>query len=157
MVRSPPGNAGVHLYQKDGPILFSMKGPLSYSCPMDTIRIGYARCSTDRQDLTAQRCALVDLGVDPERIYTDHGLTGRTRARPGLDQALAAVRVGDTLVVTKLDRLARSVPDARELSPTNSWPAKSNWPWVQPLTTRTTPWGRCSSASSPPSPNSRVT
>ena len=75
-----------------------------------------ARCSTDKQDLTAQRCALVDLGVDPERIYTDHGLTGRTRARPGLDQALAAVRAGDTLVVTKLDRLARSVPDAREIA-----------------------------------------
>ena len=68
---------------------------------METIRIGYARCSTDKQDLTAQRCALVDLGVDPERIYTDHGLTGRTRARPGLDQALAAVRAGDTLAVTR--------------------------------------------------------
>ena len=36
--------------------------------------------------------------------------------RPGLDQALAAVRAGDTLVVTKLDRLARSVPDAREIA-----------------------------------------
>ena len=64
MVRSPPGNADVHLYQKDGTILFSTRGPLSYSYPMETIRIGYARCSTDRQDLTAQRCALVDLGVD---------------------------------------------------------------------------------------------
>ena len=83
---------------------------------MDTVRIGYARCSTDRQDLTAQRLALVRLGVNPERIYTDHGLTGRTRARPGLDQALAAVRAGDTLVVTKLDRLARSVPDARAIA-----------------------------------------
>ena len=116
MVRSPPGNAGVYLYQKDGTILFSMKVPLTYSWPMETVRIGYARCSTDRQDLTAQRSALVGLGVDPERIYTDHGLTGRTRARPGLDQALAAVRAGDTLVVTKLDRLARSVPDAREIA-----------------------------------------
>ena len=54
--------------------------------------------------------------MDSERIYTDHGLTGRTRTRPGLDQALAAVRAGDTLVVTKLDRLARSVPDAREIA-----------------------------------------
>ena len=116
MVRPPPGNAGVHLCQKGGTIFFSMRVPLPYSCPMETIRIGYARCSTDRQDLTAQRSALVDLGVDPERIYTDHGLTGRTRARPGLDQALAAVRAGDTLVVTKLDRLARSVPDAREIA-----------------------------------------
>ena len=83
---------------------------------METVRIGYARCSTDRQDLTVQRSALLGLGVDPERIYTDHGLTGRTRTRPGLDQALAAVRAGDTLVVTKLDRLARSVPDAREIA-----------------------------------------
>ena len=83
---------------------------------MDAARIGYARCSTDKQDLTAQHEALVGLGVDRERIYTDHGLTGRTRARPGLDQALAAVRAGDTLVVTKLDRLARSVPDARHIA-----------------------------------------
>ena len=44
------------------------------------------------------------------------GLTGTTRARPGLDQALAAVREGDTLVVSKLDRLARSVPDARAIA-----------------------------------------
>ena len=43
-------------------------------------------------------------------------LTGTTRARPGLDQALAAVREGDTLVVPKLDRLARSVPDARAIA-----------------------------------------
>ena len=74
--------------------------------------VGYARCSTDRQDLSAQRQALQDLGVSPDHIYTDHGLTGTSRARPGLDQALAAVRQGDTLVVAKLDRLARSVPDA---------------------------------------------
>lgn len=85
---------------------------------METLRIGYARCSTDRQDLAAQRAGLVALGVAPDRIYTDHGLTGRNRARPGLDQALAAVRPGDTLVVTKLDRLARSVPDARDIADT---------------------------------------
>ena len=83
---------------------------------MTATRIGYARCSTDKQDLTAQRAALEQLGVMPERIYTDHGLTGTSRARPGLDQALAAVRAGDTLVVPKLDRLARSVPDARAIA-----------------------------------------
>jgi DNA invertase Pin-like site-specific DNA recombinase len=77
--------------------------------------IGYARCSTDEQDLTAQRQTLLGLGVADERIYLDHGLTGTNRARPGLDQALAAVRAGDTLVVPKLDRLARSVPDARDI------------------------------------------
>jgi DNA invertase Pin-like site-specific DNA recombinase len=83
---------------------------------MTETRIGYARCSTDKQDLTAQRAILEELGVAPDRIYTDHGLTGTNRARPGLDQALAAVRAGDTLVVPKLDRLARSVPDARQIA-----------------------------------------
>ena len=77
--------------------------------------IGYARCSTDTQDLAAQQDALLKLGVAPDRIYTDRGFTGTNRARPGLDQALAAVRSGDTLVVPKLDRLARSVPDARAI------------------------------------------
>jgi DNA invertase Pin-like site-specific DNA recombinase len=82
---------------------------------MTATLIGYARCSTDEQDLTAQRQLLLGLGVAPDRIYLDHGLTGTTRNRPGLNQALAAVRSGDTLVVPKLDRLARSVPDARAI------------------------------------------
>jgi len=77
--------------------------------------IGYARCSTESQDLTVQRDGLVALGVEPERIYADHGLTGTNRDRPGLREALAACREGDTLVVTKLDRLARSLPDARDI------------------------------------------
>jgi DNA invertase Pin-like site-specific DNA recombinase len=82
---------------------------------MTTMLTGYARCSTDEQDLTAQRLALLGLGVPADRIYMDKGLTGTNRQRPGLDQALAAVRAGDTLVVPKLDRLARSVPDARAI------------------------------------------
>ena len=83
---------------------------------MSDLLIGYARCSTDNQDLTAQKNALKALGVDEERIYVDHGLTGRNRDRPGLREALAACRSGDTLVVTKLDRLARSVRDARDIA-----------------------------------------
>lgn len=82
---------------------------------MTALKIGYARVSTQGQDLTAQRNALAALGVAPERIYVDHGLTGTNRARPGLREALAACRSGDTLVVTKLDRLARSLPDARDI------------------------------------------
>lgn len=77
--------------------------------------IGYARCSTDKQDIAVQFDALLRYGIAPDRIYTDHGFTGTNRARPGLDQALAALRNGDTLVVPKLDRLARSVPDARAI------------------------------------------
>ena len=79
------------------------------------VLVGYARCSTDKQDLAAQRHTLCGLGVGDDRVYLDHGMTGRNRKRPGLEQALAAVRTGDTLVVPKLDRLARSVPDARAI------------------------------------------
>jgi DNA invertase Pin-like site-specific DNA recombinase len=78
--------------------------------------IGYARVSTNTQDLTAQRDALAAAGVDPDAIYVDHGFTGTQRERPGLGKALAACRNGDTLVVTKLDRLARSLPDARDIA-----------------------------------------
>lgn len=77
--------------------------------------IGYARCSVADQDLEAQRQQLHQLGVDDDRIYSDHGKSGATADRPGLQRALAACREGDTFVVTKLDRLARSVPDARAI------------------------------------------
>jgi DNA invertase Pin-like site-specific DNA recombinase len=86
--------------------------------PSNGVLIGYARCSTDKQDLAAQRQTLRGLGVSDDRVYLDHGMTGRNRRRPGLEQALAAVRDGDTLVVPKLDRLARSVPDARAIGDT---------------------------------------
>lgn len=80
------------------------------------IKIGYARVSTQDQDLEVQRTALASLGVSTDRIYVDHGLTGTNRDRPGLREALAACRSGDVLVVTKLDRLARSIPDARDIA-----------------------------------------
>jgi Resolvase, N terminal domain len=83
---------------------------------MSALLVGYARCSTDTQDLNAQRDGLATLGVAAERIYVDRGLTGTNRERPGLREALAACRAGDTLVVTKLDRLARSLPDARAIA-----------------------------------------
>ena len=83
---------------------------------MSALLVGYARCSTDQQDLTAQRDGLLALGVEAERIYVDHGLTGTTWERPGLREALDASRAGGTLVVTKLDRLARSLPDARAIA-----------------------------------------
>jgi DNA invertase Pin-like site-specific DNA recombinase len=78
--------------------------------------IGYARVSTDAQDLTAQRDDLSALGVPQERIYSDRGMTGTNRERPGLREALAACLQGDTLVVTKLDRLARSLRDTTDIA-----------------------------------------
>ena len=83
---------------------------------MTALLIEYAPCSTDKQDLTVQCEGLASLGITPDRIYVDHGLTGSNRERPGLREALAACQDGDTLVVTKLDRLARSLPDARAIA-----------------------------------------
>ncbi|MDN5746187.1 MAG: recombinase family protein [Nocardioidaceae bacterium] len=77
--------------------------------------IGYARVSTARQDLAAQLAGLADLGVESVRIYTAKRPGRSMKDRPGLEQAITALRPGDVLVVTKLDRLARSVPDARDL------------------------------------------
>jgi DNA invertase Pin-like site-specific DNA recombinase len=77
--------------------------------------VGYARVSTEQQDLTDQCDGLHAWGVGDDGIYVDHGLTGTNRDRPGLRLALAACRPGDTFVVTKLDRLARSLPDARDI------------------------------------------
>jgi len=77
------------------------------------VLVSYARCSTDKQDLAAQRHTLRQLGVSDDRVYLDHGMTGRNRRRPGLQQALAAVRQGDTLVVPKGDvRRIRGRPAA---------------------------------------------
>jgi DNA invertase Pin-like site-specific DNA recombinase len=82
---------------------------------MTGLLIGYARVSTNDQDLTAQKNALLALGVTSEKTFTDQGLTAANRARPGLREALAACRDGDTLVVTKLNRLARSLRDAKDI------------------------------------------
>jgi hypothetical protein len=63
-----------------------------------------------------QRKALLFLGVEPDKIYVDHGLTGTSTNRPGLCEELAASRAGDTFIVTKLDRLARSVRDFYQIA-----------------------------------------
>jgi predicted site-specific integrase-resolvase len=49
---------------------------------MNELLVGYARVSTEQQDLTAQRNGLHALGVGDDRIYADHGLTGTNRDRP---------------------------------------------------------------------------
>src|SRR6188768_1589584 len=86
------------------------------SCRRDERALGRIRRRINRTPRSHRttRCP-PDLGVGDDRIYVDHGLTGTNRDRPGLRLALAACRSGDTLVVTKLDRLARSLPDARDI------------------------------------------
>jgi DNA invertase Pin-like site-specific DNA recombinase len=81
----------------------------------NSLLVGYSRVSTDTQDLTAQRNALSALGMTDDRICSDQGMTGMNRDRPGLREALAACRAGDTFIVTKLDQLARSLRDATDI------------------------------------------
>jgi DNA invertase Pin-like site-specific DNA recombinase len=74
--------------------------------------IGYARVSTDDQKLEAQTDALTEAGV--ERVFADR-ITGSARSRPQLDQMLDHLREGDVVVVTKYDRLARSLRDLLDI------------------------------------------
>jgi DNA invertase Pin-like site-specific DNA recombinase len=69
--------------------------------------IGYMRISTKEQQLDLQRDALLAAGVQERHLYQDV-VSGSKQARPGLTACLKALRAGDTLVVWKLDRLARS-------------------------------------------------
>ena len=70
--------------------------------------IGYARVSTNEQNLDLQRDALLKAGVSQKDIYTDK-VTGVKADRPGLTLALSHLREGDTLIVWRLDRLGRSL------------------------------------------------
>lgn len=71
------------------------------------MQIGYARVSTEDQNLALQMDALQRVGCD--RIFYDEGFSGVATNRPALDQALAILAPGDVLVIWKLDRLGRSL------------------------------------------------
>jgi DNA invertase Pin-like site-specific DNA recombinase len=70
--------------------------------------IGYARVSTNEQNLDLQRDALLTAGVSPKHLYTDK-ITGMKAERKGLEEALSHLREGDTFIVWRLDRLGRSL------------------------------------------------
>ena len=75
---------------------------------MNTI-YGYARVSTVKQDLSSQVENLKRAGA--VKIFKDK-YTGTTANRPEFDKLMAKIKSGDTLIVTKLDRLARNTQDA---------------------------------------------
>lgn len=77
------------------------------------MKIGYARVSTEEQKLDLQIEALKKAGC--KVIYRDHGISGKSLDRRGLEAALAALKKGDTLVVWRLDRLGRSLTKLVEL------------------------------------------
>ena len=70
--------------------------------------IGYARVSTDDQNLDLQKDALNKVGC---QVIYEEAASGKNSERPELDQCLKALRSGDTLVVWRLDRLGRSLRD----------------------------------------------
>lgn len=74
--------------------------------------LGYARVSTRDQNLDGQYDALRSAGA--ERIFAET-ITGTARSRPELDRLLKELRSGDVVVVTKYDRLARSLKDLLEI------------------------------------------
>jgi len=76
------------------------------------MKIGYARVSTDDQKMDLQRDALTAAGC--EKVFTDTA-SGAKAERPGLAEALAFARKGDFLVVWRLDRLGRSLPELVKL------------------------------------------
>jgi DNA invertase Pin-like site-specific DNA recombinase len=77
------------------------------------VSVGYARVSTRDQNPDAQTDALRSAGC--EKIFVEHA-SGVLAKRPALDDALEYLRDGDTLVVTKLDRLGRSVRNLKEVA-----------------------------------------
>jgi len=74
--------------------------------------IGYARVSTDDQNLDAQTDALQAAGA--ERVFSEK-ITGSARNRPELIKLLDHLRSGDVIIVTKYDRLARSLRDLLDI------------------------------------------
>lgn len=72
---------------------------------------GYARVSTQKQSLDSQVNDLMQTGVPADHIFAEH-FTGTTANRPMFQRCLSVLKPGDVLVVTKLDRFARSAKDA---------------------------------------------
>ena len=77
------------------------------------LMLGYARVSTDDQDLTLQRDHLRAAGCN--KLFSEK-VSGARRARPELDRMLDHLRPGDVVTVTRLDRLARSTRDLLDIA-----------------------------------------
>jgi DNA invertase Pin-like site-specific DNA recombinase len=107
--------------------------------PEATPLIGYARVSTQGQDLTQQRATLRDIGCT--RIFEEK-ISGAKRERPELGNLLGHLRAGDVVTVTRLDRLARSTRDLLEIAERIKEAGAGLRSLAEPWADTTTPAGR---------------
>ena len=101
--------------------------------------IGYARVSTDGQTLDAQQASLKAAGA--ERIFAEK-VSGTVTDRKALAKAIAALNAGDVLLVTRLDRLARSTRDLLNVLATISEKGAGFRSIADPMLDTTSPHGK---------------
>ncbi|WP_333815362.1 recombinase family protein [Tabrizicola sp.] len=104
--------------------------------------IGYARVSSSAQSLDLQEAALKDAGVEPEHLYSEKASGRKRENREALEEMLTrGIRKGDTVVCTRLDRLARSTRDLLQIAETLESKGVSLRVLDQPIDT-STPGGK---------------
>lgn len=103
------------------------------------MKLGYARISTDDQTLDIQRQKLDAAGCE---ILFEEKVSGAQRQRPELERLLAQLRKGDVLVVSRLDRLARSTAELLRISEVITEKAAGLQSLDEPWADTTTPSGR---------------
>src|SRR6516165_10575498 len=101
--------------------------------------IGYARVSTDGQTLDAQQSALQAAGA--EKVYAEK-VSGAVTDRKALAKAIASLNAGDVLLVTRLDRLARSTRDLLNVLATISEKGAGFRSLADPMIDTTSPHGK---------------
>lgn len=109
------------------------------NCFMNAMYVGYARVSTEDQNLDIQLLKLKQAGC--KRIFQEK-VSGAHRQRPELTKMLEHIRDGDTIVVWKLDRLARSTRDLLEISDTVAEAGAGLKSLSEPWADTTSPAGR---------------
>jgi DNA invertase Pin-like site-specific DNA recombinase len=105
----------------------------------DEMIVGYARVSTDGQTLDAQHAALTAAGA--EKVYSEK-ISGAITDRKALTKAIDALGAGDVLLVTRLDRLARSTRDLSNILDTSTKKGAGFKSLADPMIDTTSPHGK---------------
>ena len=103
------------------------------------MKLGYARVSTTDQDLAIQRTRLHEAGC--EKLFEEK-ISGARKQRPVLERLLSELRADDVVVVTRLDRLARSTSELLRIAETIEEKNAGLQSIVEPWADTTTPAGR---------------